>query len=243
MVDKQNSSLSISSQCKLLEIHRSGLYYHPVSESEENLRLMRLLDEQYFKTPFYGVRHGSITPLEYPNSSTTEHDIANAETQQSTVGTDFWTGLGFAGLGFTATGGLAEAYGLGKQSLWQSKYGWRSGYTAPISKWTTFGKAAGNTGTMIGAFTLANDGYQVSQGQMSGWRFGYHLAAFGTSAYTGWALGGPYGAAAGVGLGVAELGYDHLVEPYVVEPARQEFNHGFNSWLRGVYGKMGVPGY
>ena len=33
-----------------------GLYYEPVGESEENLRLMRLLDEQYTRTPFYGSR-------------------------------------------------------------------------------------------------------------------------------------------------------------------------------------------
>jgi putative transposase len=43
-------------QCELLQIHRSGLYYAPVPESEENLRLMRLMDEQYIKTPFYGIR-------------------------------------------------------------------------------------------------------------------------------------------------------------------------------------------
>ena len=43
-------------QCDLLCIHRSGLYYKPVPESEENLRIMRLLDEQYLKTPFYGIR-------------------------------------------------------------------------------------------------------------------------------------------------------------------------------------------
>nr|HQV06888.1 IS3 family transposase [Chitinophagaceae bacterium] len=55
-VDKQNSSLSITGQCRLLGLHRSGLYYQPCSESEENLIIMRLLDEQYFKTPFYGVR-------------------------------------------------------------------------------------------------------------------------------------------------------------------------------------------
>jgi putative transposase len=55
-VDRQDSSLSIASQCRLLGIHRSGLYYQPCSESEENLQLMRLLDEQYFKTPFYGAR-------------------------------------------------------------------------------------------------------------------------------------------------------------------------------------------
>jgi len=32
------------------------LYYSPIPESEENLLLMRLIDEQYYKTPFYGVR-------------------------------------------------------------------------------------------------------------------------------------------------------------------------------------------
>ena len=35
---------------------RSGLYYEPVGESEENLALMRLLDEQFTRTPFYGSR-------------------------------------------------------------------------------------------------------------------------------------------------------------------------------------------
>lgn len=48
--------MSIPKQCKLLSIHRSGLYYKPASESEENLQLMRLMDLQYFKTPFYGSR-------------------------------------------------------------------------------------------------------------------------------------------------------------------------------------------
>lgn len=51
-----SSSLSITQQCRILSIHRSGLYYKPCSESEENLTILRLLDEQYFKTPFYGVR-------------------------------------------------------------------------------------------------------------------------------------------------------------------------------------------
>lgn len=48
--------ISISRQCALVGIHRSGLYYKPAPESEENLRIMRMLDEQYFKTPFYGIR-------------------------------------------------------------------------------------------------------------------------------------------------------------------------------------------
>lgn len=35
---------------------RSSYYYEPAQESEENLQLMRLLDEQYTRTPFYGTR-------------------------------------------------------------------------------------------------------------------------------------------------------------------------------------------
>lgn len=56
MIEKDNNQISISRQCDLLDIHRSGLYYQPCPESEDNLTIMRLLDEQYFKTPFYGVR-------------------------------------------------------------------------------------------------------------------------------------------------------------------------------------------
>jgi putative transposase len=40
----------------LTGISRSGLYYTPQEESEENLELMRLLDEEYTRQPFYGVR-------------------------------------------------------------------------------------------------------------------------------------------------------------------------------------------
>ncbi len=43
-------------QCDLLGVNRSGLYYQPVGESEENLMLMRLIDEEYTRHPFYGSR-------------------------------------------------------------------------------------------------------------------------------------------------------------------------------------------
>jgi putative transposase len=45
----------ISRQCALLQLPRSSAYYTPnESESPENLALMRRIDEQYLKTPFYG---------------------------------------------------------------------------------------------------------------------------------------------------------------------------------------------
>jgi putative transposase len=55
-VDRGRPEISVRRQCELLGVNRSGLYYQPVGESEENLQLMRLLDEQYTRTPFYGSR-------------------------------------------------------------------------------------------------------------------------------------------------------------------------------------------
>ena len=55
MIDRQDQTFSIRQQCELLDINRSNLYYHPVGESKENLELMRRLDEQYTRTPYYGV--------------------------------------------------------------------------------------------------------------------------------------------------------------------------------------------
>jgi putative transposase len=39
----------------LLGLNRSSLYYQPAGENPENLALMRLLDEQYTRSPCYGV--------------------------------------------------------------------------------------------------------------------------------------------------------------------------------------------
>ncbi len=47
--------LSVRSQCQLLGIHRSGLYYAPAKEGAENLEMMRLMDERYLDRPTHGV--------------------------------------------------------------------------------------------------------------------------------------------------------------------------------------------
>ena len=47
---------SISRQCQLLDISRSSFYYKPRPIRPEDLELMRLIDEQYMKTPSYGSR-------------------------------------------------------------------------------------------------------------------------------------------------------------------------------------------
>lgn len=52
---ENNEKISIVRQCELMGIHRSGIYYQPKAK-EDDLNLMRLIDEQFTKTPFYGTR-------------------------------------------------------------------------------------------------------------------------------------------------------------------------------------------
>jgi putative transposase len=52
LIEAGHAQLSIVRQCQLLELARSTRYYQPRGESERNLHLMRLLDEQYTRTPF-----------------------------------------------------------------------------------------------------------------------------------------------------------------------------------------------
>jgi putative transposase len=54
LVEPDNRQISLRRQCELLGLNRSTLYYTPVGASEFNLGLMRLIDEQYTRTPFYG---------------------------------------------------------------------------------------------------------------------------------------------------------------------------------------------
>ena len=54
LVEPGHAHLSIRRQCELLGLNRGSYYYQPARESPLNLELMRKIDEQYLKTPFYG---------------------------------------------------------------------------------------------------------------------------------------------------------------------------------------------
>jgi putative transposase len=56
LIEPSHAELSVRRQCALLGLNRSSLYYEPVAETPENLRLMRRIDEQYTACPFYGSR-------------------------------------------------------------------------------------------------------------------------------------------------------------------------------------------
>ena len=54
MIELGLPDISIRRQCEIVGLNRSTFYYQPASESPLNLLLMRLIDLQYTKTPFYG---------------------------------------------------------------------------------------------------------------------------------------------------------------------------------------------
>jgi putative transposase len=56
LVVADHPELSVRRQCELLGLSRSSLYYEPVPETADNLRLMRLIDEEYTAHPFLGSR-------------------------------------------------------------------------------------------------------------------------------------------------------------------------------------------
>lgn len=56
LINSNNTDLSVAKQCELLQINRTSLYYTPSPESDDNLTIMRLLDEAYMDNPYYGVR-------------------------------------------------------------------------------------------------------------------------------------------------------------------------------------------
>ncbi len=55
LVESSNDMIPVNRQCTLLGLSKSTYYYTPVGESEQNLYYMRLMDEQYLLTPYYGV--------------------------------------------------------------------------------------------------------------------------------------------------------------------------------------------
>jgi len=56
LIEVGHPALSVRRPCELRGLNRSTLYYEAAGETAENLRLMRLIDEQYTAHPFLGSR-------------------------------------------------------------------------------------------------------------------------------------------------------------------------------------------
>ena len=56
MITRDHEKLSVRRQGQILGLHRSTAYYEPRPEPAGDLPLMRLLDQEYTRHPFYGSR-------------------------------------------------------------------------------------------------------------------------------------------------------------------------------------------
>ena len=54
MIDIEEPVVRVRRQCELLGLKRSSFYYQATPEPALNLHLMRLIDKQFLRTPFYG---------------------------------------------------------------------------------------------------------------------------------------------------------------------------------------------
>lgn len=60
LIEPAHPQISLARQCVLLGLARSSFYYQPVCVDAETLKLLRLLDEQYTRTPYYGIRRMTL---------------------------------------------------------------------------------------------------------------------------------------------------------------------------------------
>ena len=56
MIDPEHPGLPIDRQCELIGLNRSTYYYQSQRDDRYNQLLMRLIDEEYTRHPFYGIR-------------------------------------------------------------------------------------------------------------------------------------------------------------------------------------------
>ena len=55
MIEEKNKEIPVYRQCELIGLARASYYYVPKGESAYNIKLMNLIDEQYTRTPYFGV--------------------------------------------------------------------------------------------------------------------------------------------------------------------------------------------
>lgn len=60
MIEPEHPKLPVTEQCELLGLPRSSYYHEPRPESDNNRRLMRVIDETYLACPFFGSRQMTL---------------------------------------------------------------------------------------------------------------------------------------------------------------------------------------
>jgi putative transposase len=64
-VEPEHPNVPIVRQCRLLDLARASFYYEPEGETDLNLMLMRMIDREFLRHPFYGARRMGLMAI-YP---------------------------------------------------------------------------------------------------------------------------------------------------------------------------------
>lgn len=76
-------TLSLTTQCDLLTLNRTSLYYQPMEASPEELHANRRIDEIYTQWPFYGSRR---IPVELRQEMTINRKTVQRHTREMGIG-------------------------------------------------------------------------------------------------------------------------------------------------------------
>jgi len=77
-VERENPMISISRQCDLIELARSSFYYRSSGEDEYKLQLMRLVNEQFTRTPFlWGTEGAGFAADTGPQGQSQENQLVD----------------------------------------------------------------------------------------------------------------------------------------------------------------------
>ena len=60
MIEPEHAQISVRRQCELVGLNRATYYWRPAEETALNLELMRLIDQEYTRAPFYGYRKMTV---------------------------------------------------------------------------------------------------------------------------------------------------------------------------------------
>ncbi|MEA3325765.1 MAG: IS3 family transposase [Chloroflexota bacterium] len=60
MIEPNQPEISLRRHCALIELNRATHYWEPADESELNLKLMKMIDQEYTLAPFYGSRKVTV---------------------------------------------------------------------------------------------------------------------------------------------------------------------------------------
>jgi len=76
MIEPQHPALSVRRQCELIGLNRSTFYNQPTGENPYNLELMRLIDQEYTRAPFYGYRKMTVRLNRHPGVAVNHKRVA-----------------------------------------------------------------------------------------------------------------------------------------------------------------------